>query len=119
MEKLRTPIQVVAVYYLLLGFATITPSIASAVFDYPVKDTGVLMALSGAFLGIGVLVRGIAGDPQKYAGLASSLVTLLVIAVVFNVWALVGGTLTARQLLVPLIIDIALIVWLWSARPKG
>ena len=119
MEKLRTPFQVYAVYYLLLGLTTITPSIAGAVFDYPVKDVGVLLVLSAAFLGIGVLAWVIAGDTKKYGGLASALVAVLIIAILFNLWAWFGGLFGARQLLVPIIIDVGLIAWIWSAKPKS
>ena len=119
MEKLRTPLQVNAVYLILLCLATLSPSIAGSVFGYEVKDPGVLLVLSGIFLGFGVVVWGIAGNTEKFGGLASSLVVSLAIATVFNIWGWTTGLFTARTVLVPIIINIVLIGWFWSARPKS
>ena len=78
-----------------------------------------LLVLSAAFLGIGLLAWVIAGDAGKYGGLASALVAVLIIAVLFNLWAWMRGLFGARQLLVPIIIDVGLIAWIWSAKPKS
>ncbi len=118
-EKLRTPLQVNAVYLILLGLATLSPSIAGSVFGYEVKDPGVLLVLSGIFLGFGVVVWGIAGNTEKFGGLATSLVVSLIIATVFNIWGWTSGLFTVRNVLVPIIINIVLIGWIWSARPKS
>ncbi len=119
MEKLRTPLQVNAVYLILLGLVTLSPSLAGSIFSYEVKDPGVLHVLSGIFLGFGVVVWGIAGNTEKYGGLASSVVAALVIATVFNIWGWATGLYTARTVLGPTIINIVLIGWIWSARPKS
>ncbi len=118
-EKLRTPFQVNAVYLLLLGLLTLSPSIASSVFSYEVKDPGILHVLSATFLGYGVVSWGIASSTEKYGGLATSLAVSLAIATVFNIWGWATGLFTARTVLVPTIINIVLVAWIWSARPKS
>jgi len=42
-----------------------------------------------------------------------------VIGVVFLAWGWAQNLYTARNALVPLIINAALAVWIWSARPKS
>jgi hypothetical protein len=89
-EKLRTPLQITAVYILLVGLSSLTPGIVRAVFGYDVKDTGVLLVLAGTFLGFGVVLWAIASDVGRHGGLATSVV-----------------------------INIILVVWIWSAKPKS
>ena len=118
MEKLRTPLQITAVYVLLIGLSTLAPGLVRTIFGYEVKDPGVLLVLSAAYLGLGVVLWGIASDPAKNAGLATSVVIALVISAVFLVWGWLAGMFTPRNILVPLIIDVVLAVWIWSAKPK-
>jgi hypothetical protein len=117
-EKLRTPLQVNAIYILLIGLSTLTPGLVRAVFGYDVRDPGVLLVLSAAFLGFGVVLWGIASDPEKHGRLAVSVFVALIIAIVFLLWGWLAHMFTARNVLIPLIIDIVLAAWIWSARPK-
>ena len=119
MEKLRTPMMVNAVYLILLGLATLTPSLTKSVFGYEAKDPGVLLVLSGIFFGYGVVVWSIASDAAKHGGLASAQVVALGIGIVFLIWGWARGDYTPRNVLVPLIINIILAGWIWSARPKA
>jgi hypothetical protein len=119
MDRLRAPLMISAVYALLLGLSTLSSSVVSSVFGYDVKDPGVLLVLSAAFLGFGVVLWGIAGDVEKHGGLATSVAAAFAI---FTVWLAYGwarGLFTARNVLVPLIIDLVLFFWIWSARPKS
>lgn len=118
MEKLRLPLMLDAVYSFLLGIAMLNPSIAAGVFGHEAKDPGLVITLSGIFIGLGVLVWVIAGDVEKYGGLAGALVFVLLISAVFLVWAWMANHYTARTALVPLIINIVLAFWIWSAKPK-
>ncbi len=67
----------------MLGIATLAPSLTRSVFGYDVKDPGVLLVLSGIFLGYGVGACGIASDVEKHGGLALFQVIALVIGSVF------------------------------------
>jgi hypothetical protein len=118
-QKLRTPLLANAIYLVLLGIATLAPSLTRSVFGYDVKDPGVLLVLSGIFLGYGLVVWGIASDVEKHGGLALFQVIALVIGSVFLIWGWAGNLFTVRNALVPLIINIVLVVWIWSARPKA
>lgn len=119
MEKLRTPLQVNAIYTLLLGLSALSPSVVRVVFGYEVKDAGVLLVLSAVFLGFGVVLWSIAGDPEEYGGLAMPVIISIVIGIVFVLWGWVNHLFTARNVVLPLIIDIVLVGWIWSARPKS
>jgi hypothetical protein len=119
MEKVRTPLMVGAVYLILLGLSTLSPSLTQSVFGYEVKDAGILRVLSGLFLGYGVVVWSIASNADRYGGLASAQAISLVIGVLFLIWGWAGGLYTARNALVPLVINIVLAAWLWSAKPKS
>lgn len=119
MEKLRTPLMVNAIYLFILGLSTLTPSLTSAVFGYEVKDPGVLRVLSGLFFGFSVLVWSIASNTEKYGGLASAQVIAIIIGIVFLLWGWVGNLYTARNALVPLVINIVLAGWIWSAKPRA
>lgn len=119
MEKVRTPLMINAVYLILLGLSTLAPSLTQSVFGYEVKDPGVLLVLSATFFGFGVVVWTMAGNADKYGGLATAQMIALVIAVVFLAWGWARGLYTARNAVAPLIINIVLAAWLWSARPKS
>lgn len=113
------PLLLNAIYVLLLGLTTLSPGLVRTIFGYDVKDPGVLLVLSAAFLGFGVVLWGIASDVEKYEGLAMSVFIALVISIVFLLWGWASNMFTARNVLVPLIIDVVLAVWIWSARTKS
>lgn len=119
MEKLKTPIMALSVYLILLGLATLSPGLASSVFGYTVRDPGLLLALSGTFLAYGVVVWAVSANVGKYAGLATALVVADAISTLFLLYGWVSGLYTARNALVPFIINVALGAWIWSARPKS
>ena len=108
-----------AIYVLLLGVATLSPSLTRSAFGYEVRDPGVLLVLSSAFLGLGVLLWAIAANSERFGGLASAVVVALVVGAVFLIWGWMRGLYTARNALVPLIINIVLAGWIWSARPRS
>jgi hypothetical protein len=115
-EKLRTPLQITAIYILLVGLSSLTPGIVRAVFGYDVKDTGVLLVLAGTFLGFGVVLWTIAGDVGKHGGLATSVVIALVLEILFLLWGWIGGMFTVRNVGIPVVINIILVGWIWSAK---
>ncbi len=119
MEKLRPPLQITAVYILLVGLSSLTPGIVRAVFGYDVKDTGVLLVLAGTFLGFGVVLWAIASDVGRHGGLATSVVIGLVLEILFLLWGWIGGMFTVRNVGIPVVINIILVAWIWSAKPKS
>lgn len=110
---------VTSIYTLLIGLSTLSPSLVRAVYGYEVKDAGVLLVLAASFLGAGVVLWGIASDPEKYHGLAGSVIIFLTISIVFLLWGWARGLYTLRNVFLPLIIDIALVGWIWSRRTKA
>lgn len=120
MEKLKTPLMVNAVYLILLGLVTLSSGLTRSVFGYDVKDPGVLLVLSGTFLAFGVLVWGVSADPGKYGGLATFVVYGLVITTLFLLYGWwVAKLFTTRHALVPTVINIVILAWLWTSRPKS
>lgn len=115
MEKLRVPLLVNALYFLILGAASLSASVVLTVFDYVVNDTGTLLVLSAAFIGFGVVLLGVASDPAKHERLITPIITSLVIFIVFLLWGLARHVYTARNVLPPIAIDAALVVWIWSS----
>jgi hypothetical protein len=118
-EKLRTPLMVQAIYLVLLCISTLSPSLAMSVWGSEVKDPGVLLTLSGLFLGFAVVVWTVANNTEKYGGLATAFVTALLISAVFLAYAWVMKLYTARTALVPLVINLVLAYWVWSSKPKS
>lgn len=119
MESLRTPLQLTAVYALLAGLTLLSRTLVKLVFGYTIIDRGMMLVLAGAFLALGVLLWAIARTPEKYAGLAPAVALSLAISLVALLVPWIGGMLTARNVLAPVIIDAALIAWIWTARTKG
>ena len=118
MEKLRTPLLVNAIYFLLVGLIALSPSLTQTVFGYEVKDRGVALVFAAATLAFGVVNWMIAGNVAQYGGLATAVVFGLIIFIVVLLWGWVSGLYTARNVLVPLILDVALGLWIWSARKR-
>lgn len=119
MERLRVPLWASTIYLLLVGISAFSPSLVSSVFGYEAKDLGVLLVLSGSLLGTGVILWGIASNPQKHGSLASVVVLSLVISIVFLLWGWARDLFTLRNVAIPLIIDTVLASWIWSARPRS
>jgi FtsH-binding integral membrane protein len=118
-EKLRMPLLLTALYILLIGLCTLSPTLVRGVFGYEVKDAGVLLVLSAAFLGSGVVLWSIASDPGKYGTLAMAVFTYLIIFIVFLLWGWVSHLYTLRNVVIPLIINIVLAAWMWSSRTRS
>jgi hypothetical protein len=116
MDRLRVPLWLTTIYLLLVGISAFSPSIASSVYGYEVKDPGVLLVLSASLLGTGVILWGIASDPKKHESLASVVIISLLISVVFLLWGWTIHLFTLRNVAIPVIIDIVLAGWIWSAR---
>lgn len=119
MDKLRTPFYIAAVYTILNGLVALSPSLVRSVFGYEVKDAGALLAVSVFALGLGVVTWAIAANTGKYGGLAQAIVVALAIGIVILLYGWVRGTFTARNVLVPLIINVILGAWIWTGRPKS
>ncbi len=110
------PLVVTALYVILLGLVTLSPGMVRGLFGYEIKEPGLLLVLSAAFLGSGVILWGIAGDPQRHGGLATSVVINLVILVVFLLWGVARNLFTWRNIVIPLLINLALAVWISTVK---
>jgi len=119
-EKLKTPLMVDAVYLILLGLVTLSPGLVSSVFGYNPTDRGVLLVLSSVFLAFGIVVWGISADTGKYGGLATYVVYALALSTLFLLygWWLTKW-FTTRNAIIPVIINLVLIGWIWTSRPKS
>jgi hypothetical protein len=116
MERLRVPLLVTALYFLILGACALSASFVLAIFDYMVNDSGELLVISAAFLGFGIVLWAIASDPARHESLIIPVITSLVIFVAFLLWGWVRHVYTMRNVLPPIAIDIVLAVWIWASR---
>lgn len=118
-SKLRTPLMVEAIYGIIVGVLLLFPSLAASVFAYTTKDTAVTSGWGTGLIAIGLLAWVAASDVGKYGGMAWVFVVGLLLAAVDLVYFWATGAYTARNVVVPVILNVALAVWIWSARPKG
>lgn len=116
--KLRTPLLVDAIYTVLVGLLLLFPSLAASVFAYAIKDAAVTSGWGTGIITLGVLAWVAASDVQKYAGMVWAFVLGLVLAAIDLAYFWATGAYTARNVLAPIVINLALAAWIWSARPK-
>lgn len=119
MEKVGTPLKATAVYNILIGLIALSPALVRSVFGYEVKDAGAMLVVAGYGLGFGILVWAAAANPAKYGGLARAVVVALAISILTLLWGWLRGTYTVRNVGLPIVIEVALAAWIWSARPKS
>jgi hypothetical protein len=119
MERLGTPLRVTAIVTVLYGLSSLSPSLVSSIYGYQVKDNGLLWVLAASIFALAVLVWGIGSNPAQYGSLATHVVVALAIFVVFFLIGWVRHLFTFRTVVIPVIIDVALGAWIWSARPKS
>ena len=121
MSRLRGPFTVSAIYALLVGLIALSPGLVRAVFGYEVRDQGVRLVFAASTLTFGIVQWAISREADRYAGLAGAIALSYVVYALLLVLGWIQGLYTARNVLGPIVIDIALIAWLWSARrqPSG
>lgn len=120
MGRLRTALQVFAIVGFLYGLAALSPAIVQPVFGYQVKDPGVAWLLSSAYLVLGVIGWGVASNVERAPGLATYVLIGLLVFTVFNLWGwFIAAYFTARNALVPVIINLVMIGWIWTTRGKA
>ena len=115
---LRTPLLVNGIYGIIAGLLLFFPSLGAAVFAYQVKDVATVSGWGVSVVTIGLLAAAAASDVEKYGGLA----WLFAFGLLFNATDLsyfwIVGLYTARNVLMPIIIDVGLAAWIWYAQPK-
>jgi uncharacterized membrane protein len=117
-SRLHTALLVNGIYAVVVGILLLFPAWAAAVFAYPTKDPAADSGWGASIIGIGLVVLGAASDTAKYGGLAWAFVVGLLLIALDLVYFWATGIYTARNVLLPILINIALAAWIWSARPK-
>ena len=115
---LRPALLVQGVYACIVGLLLLFPSLGSRVFAYPLKDPAVVSGWGSSLLGVGILALVAASDVQRYGGMAWAFVVGLLISAFDLLYFFITRTYTARNVIVPIIINALLIAWIWSVRPK-
>jgi hypothetical protein len=115
---LRSALLVTGIYTIIVGVLLFFPSWASVVFARTIKDAAATSGWGTGLITIGLLALA-ATDVEKHAGLAWIFVVGLLLATVDLIYFWTAGEYTPRNVLVPIIINIVLAAWLWSARPNG
>jgi hypothetical protein len=119
MTSLKLPLWIAGILSLLHGLACLSPDMVKTLFDYEVKDTGLLALVAGLFISLGVVTVAAAANVERYGGLACAFALVQVVGVIILAWQWAVGTFTARNALASLIIAAVLAVWLWLAKPKA
>lgn len=131
MQHMRELLLSSAIYSILVGLISLSPTVVSSTFAYQVKDFGVLLVFAGASLSLGVMLLGLytlvrkemevtgSAKLEKYRGIASYLAIAFAIDVVLLAWGWASGLYTTRTVIVPLIISIIFMLWAWWNRPKA
>lgn len=117
-RNLRLPMLVVGIYSVLVGIVLVFPAVAAAVFGRPTLDAAVESGWGTSILTMGLFALAIASNAKRYGPLAwISMAGLLLTAVdLAYFWA--TGAYTARTALAPLILNVGLSLWVWTALPK-
>ncbi len=115
---LRAALQVNGVYTLIVGLLLFFPSLASSVFAYPVKDAAVTSGWGVGLITLGIVILSAAADVERYGGLAWAFTVGLLLSAIDLVLFWTTGAYSARNVLIPIIINVALAAWIWSARSK-
>lgn len=118
MNRLSLPLRISGILSLLYGIVTLSPSLASSIFAYEVKDLGLLSVITALFLSLGVITLAAAANIEKYGGLAPAFALAQAITALIAAWKWWAGVFTARNVLVSLVLAVVLAVWIWSARPR-
>ena len=119
MDRLAIPLRVAAVYNILIGLIVLSPALVRSVFGYELKDPGAALLVAIYGLSFGIVVWSIAANPTKYGGLAGPVVVTFVLGVIMLLWGWLRETYTVRNVGLPIVINLALAAWIWSARQKG
>jgi len=101
------------------GIALLIPPIGAAVFAYPLKDPAIFSGWGAALIVLGVIALLAARDIDRYGRLAWVFVGGLLLTAVDMIYFWLTGAYTARTALPPIIINVVLAVWIWTARPKA
>lgn len=111
--------RVSGVYAIVVGILLLFPSLAAAVFAYPVKDGAVTSGWGSALIIVGLLPYYAASDVAKYGGLARIFAVGLLLTAVDLLYFWLTGAYNARNVLAPVVINVALAGWIWTNRGKG
>lgn len=115
---LRTPLLVNGIYSIVAGLLLFFPSLAVAVFAYQVKDAAAVSGWGVDVITIGLLAMVASSDVKKYGGLAWVFVFGLLLGAADLIFYWVGGSYTARNVLIPIVINVVLAAWIWSAQSR-
>ena len=115
---LRTALLVTGIYTIVVGILLFFPSWAASVFARPVRDAAAVSGWGTGLITIGLLALA-ATDVEKHGSLAWAFIVGLLLATVDLIYFWTTGEYTPRNVLVPIIINVVLMAWIWFARPKG
>ncbi len=115
---LRTALQVNGVYTVIVGLLLFFPPLAASVFAYPVKDAAVTSGWGVGLITLGIVILATASDVERYGGLAWVFIVGLLLSAIDLISFWTTGAYNARNVLLPIIINVVMAAWIWSARSK-
>ncbi len=116
---MRNALLVNGVYAIVVGILLLFPSLGASVFARPLQDAPVVSGWGTSLIGVGIIALAAASNVSKYGGLAWAFAVGLALSAINLIYFWATGSYTLRTALVPIVINVALAVWIWTARPKG
>lgn len=118
---MATALRVGGIYLLLIGILLLIPTWGAAVFGRAMADPAVTSGWGVALLALGLIQYAAASNAAAGAVIAIPMVVGYLLTTVDLIYYWYTGDYTARNVLVPIILNVALAAWIWMgrARPAG
>lgn len=118
MTRVQLPLRVTGYYLLLVGLVSLFPGLANTVFRVTVGDPALALIYGGILIGVGYLVWKIGSEPG-FAPLAPVVVLLQALHVLTFVVVYARGQWGLQTVAVPIVINVVLGFWIWSASRRA
>lgn len=115
---MATALRVGGIYGFLAGIVLLIPSWAAAVFDRPIADAAVTSGWGAALIALGLIQYAAAATAAAGAAVAMPLIVGYLLTAVDLIYYWYTGDYTARNVLVPIILNVAVAAWIWMGRSR-
>lgn len=115
---MATALRVGGVYLLVVGILLLIPAWGAAVFGRQMADPAVASGWGVALLALGLIQYGAASNAAAAAVIAMPMIFGYLVTTLDVIYYWYTGDYTARNVLVPIILNVALAIWIWMGRTR-